>query len=75
MSVPILAGWTPVGRGRERHFTRNGARCIQAPFDGAMGGPKAWLAIAPGISAAGPTPEAAIAKLRERAARALKATE
>ncbi len=38
-------------------------------------GAKAWIATAPGISACGPSPEAAIYVLRERATRALELTK
>lgn len=72
MKAPILAGWVAVGRGSSRHFTKNGARVIPSPFGAHAVSSKAWIAIAPGISASGPTPEAAVIKLRDRA---LKATE
>jgi len=38
-------------------------------------GAKAWVATVPGVSACGPTPEAAVYKLRERASRALELTK
>lgn len=67
-----MLGWTPLQRGRIVSWTRGQVRVRLTGFDP---GPKAWVATAPGISACGPSPEAAVYTLRERALRALDATK
>jgi hypothetical protein len=67
-----MLGWTPLQqRGRIVQWSRGGVRVRLTDYGA---GPKAWIAVAPGISACGPSPEAAVYKLRERAERALEAT-
>lgn len=62
-----LLGFKQVGdelqRGRVRVMKRD------------VRGSKAWLAMAPGVSACGKTPEAAVDLLRARASRALEDTK
>lgn len=67
-----MLGWTPLQqRGRVVNWSRGNVRVRLTGFDGK----KAWIATAPGISACGPSPEAAVYNLRERALRALEATK